>query len=77
MDPTSPVTAIAQSSGGVSAQAPGAGADRPTKSYGAGRTCRASGCGTLLSRYNSTPWCAVHTHPAAVYLRAPKRRSAA
>jgi hypothetical protein len=70
-------SAIDQRPDGVSAHALGTTSDRPARSYGVGRTCRSLGCGTLLSRYNSTPWCAVHSHPGHVSLRAPRRRSAA
>jgi hypothetical protein len=30
------------------------------KAYGTGRRCREGGCSVLLSRYNSTDWCARH-----------------
>jgi hypothetical protein len=30
------------------------------KAYGTGRRCQADGCRVLLSRYNSTDWCARH-----------------
>lgn len=36
------------------------GADRPSKSFGAGRTCREAGCETKLSRYNNGKYCYQH-----------------
>ena len=30
------------------------------RAYGTGRRCEADGCRVLLSRYNSTDWCAGH-----------------
>jgi hypothetical protein len=30
------------------------------REYGTGRHCDEDGCGVLLSRYNSTKWCARH-----------------
>ncbi len=32
----------------------------PLSTYGAGRTCGAPGCGTLLSRYNPSGFCCLH-----------------
>lgn len=33
---------------------------RPSATYKRGRVCAASGCGTRLSRYNSTIRCSLH-----------------
>lgn len=36
------------------------GSDRPSRSFGTGRICRAEGCGTRLSMYNSGKYCYEH-----------------
>jgi hypothetical protein len=36
------------------------------KAYSLGRKCQESDCGEMLSRYNSTKWCA--RHESAVFL---------
>jgi len=35
------------------------------ESFGTGRVCVEPSCDVLLSRYNSTDWCALHESPAA------------
>jgi hypothetical protein len=35
------------------------------ESFGTGRVCIEPSCEVLLSRYNSTDWCALHESPAA------------
>jgi hypothetical protein len=41
------------------------GSERPSKSFGKGRTCRESGCNTKLSIYNNGKYCYQH-EPMAV-----------
>lgn len=41
------------------------GSERPSKSFGADRQCRESGCETKLSRYNNGKYCYQH-EPMAV-----------
>ena len=41
------------------------GAERPSKSFGRGRTCRQPGCNTRLSIYNNGKYCVQH-EPIAV-----------
>jgi len=41
------------------------GSERPSKSFGTGRTCRESGCNTKLSMYNNGKYCYLH-EPMAV-----------
>lgn len=41
------------------------GGDRPSKSFGRGRTCREPGCKTKLSMYNNGKYCFQH-EPMAV-----------
>ena len=36
------------------------GSERPSKSFGKGRTCREPGCATRLSMYNNGKFCYVH-----------------
>lgn len=36
------------------------GSERPSKSFGEGRTCREPGCETRLSMYNNGKFCYVH-----------------
>jgi len=37
----------------------------PPESFGTGRVCIEPSCEVVLSRYNSTDWCALHESPAA------------
>jgi hypothetical protein len=39
---------------------PFAGSERPSRSFGAGRTCKEVGCETKLSMYNSGKYCYQH-----------------
>jgi hypothetical protein len=41
------------------------GSERPSKSFGTGRTCREPGCNTKLSMYNNGKYCYLH-EPMAV-----------
>ena len=41
------------------------GSERPSKSFGKGRTCREHGCNTKLSMYNNGKYCYLH-EPMAV-----------
>jgi hypothetical protein len=41
------------------------GSERPSRSFGKGRTCREPGCNTRLSMYNNGKYCYVH-EPMAV-----------
>jgi hypothetical protein len=41
------------------------GSDRPSRTFGKGRVCRESGCGTRLSMYNKGKFCYQH-EPMAV-----------
>ena len=45
------------------------------KAYELGRQCQESGCGVLLSRYNSTDWCARHEGALSVNGRPPPGES--
>jgi hypothetical protein len=36
---------------------------RPSPTFGRGRVCAVSGCGTRLSMYNAEVRCAIHNHP--------------
>jgi hypothetical protein len=45
---------------------------RPAHEFGIGRTCRAPGCETKLSRYNPDEYCSVHASMRFEML--PKRR---
>lgn len=36
---------------------------RPVRTYGRGRVCSSSGCGTTLSLYNPHPFCSLHSTP--------------
>ena len=38
----------------------GPGTTHQVRSFGGGRVCVAGGCGTILSSYNPSSWCAVH-----------------
>ena len=38
----------------------GNGADRPSKNFGNGRTCKEDGCETRLSKYNPGKYCSLH-----------------
>jgi len=44
----------------IAGQAFGTGAERPSKSFGKGRTCKEDGCETRLSRYNPGSFCSLH-----------------
>jgi hypothetical protein len=41
------------------------GSERPSRSFGQGRTCREPGCNTRLSMYNNGKYCYQH-EPMAV-----------
>ena len=38
----------------------GPGTTHQVRSFGGGRVCVAGGCGTILSSYNPSSWCAIH-----------------
>jgi len=42
------------------------------KDYGVGRRCSEGGCQVLLSRYNSTEWCAHHESGFFVRRKPPR-----
>jgi len=41
------------------------GKPKPVTAFGHGRVCDANGCTTVLSKYNPTPYCVVHSERAA------------
>jgi hypothetical protein len=44
------------------------------RSFGGGRVCVAGGCGTILSSYNPSSWCAIHDRLSlALKKRGPDR----
>jgi hypothetical protein len=56
----------------MSAQVTKVDSGRPSRAFAQGRTCRAPGCTTRLSRYNPDPYCSVHTRMKFELL--PRRR---
>jgi hypothetical protein len=47
-----------------------------TEAAPAARVCREDGCTTVLSQYNSTAWCGLHSRRDWRANREPRRRSA-
>lgn len=59
------------SEGSVAAH-PIAGNDRPSKAYKAGRSCRQTGCATILSIYNDGAYCSQHAPMVVPRVRGKK-----
>jgi len=54
----------------------GPGTTRRVRSFGGGRVCVAGDCGTILSSYNPSSWCAIHDRLSlALRSRGPARPS--
>ena len=49
-------------------------ADRPNRTYPAGRACDADGCDTRLSIYNGSTFCWQHAPPRICPPRSPRKK---
>jgi hypothetical protein len=52
----------------------GPGTTHQVRSFGGGRVCVAGGCGTVLSSYNPSSWCAIHDRLSLPLKRRGTRR---